>query len=167
MARDAKFIGYTRAGSRIGVPSMVTCKIASRAPSFPVRNDAFCLDEGPPHVSNSPRTPMRSCLVLLSTLVLLLHPASAQETIFSGPQPNEKLPELKVRGILDELAGKELDFVEQANGNPLLLIFIHDVNRQSIGFVRTLTRYSMSRSKDGLNTGVVMLADDASQPKRP
>ena len=103
---------------------------------------------------------MRTFLLLLSTLILVVHHASALEAVFSGPQPNEKLPAFKVRGILDDLAGKDLDFVEQANGQPLVLIFIHDVNRQSIGFVRNLTRYTMSRSKEGLTTGIVMLADD-------
>lgn len=85
----------------------------------------------------------------------------AQEQLFSGPQVGEKLSSFKVRGVFDDEAGKDLDFVDQANGKPIVLIFVHDVNRQSVSMTRILSGYSVSRSKDGLCTGVVWLDDDA------
>lgn len=88
---------------------------------------------------------------------------AADDPVFSGPQVGEKLPTLKVRGVFDDAAGKELDFVTQADGKPLVLIFVHDVNRQSISLVRVLSSYTTGRSKDGLSTGIVWLADDATE----
>ena len=85
-----------------------------------------------------------------------------KEELFSGPQVGEKLPSFKVRGVLGN-EGKELDFVKQADGKPLLLVFVHDVNRPSIGMTRVLTSYTTSRAKDGLATGVVFLSDDATE----
>ena len=43
------------------------------------------------------------------------------------------------------------------------LIFVHDVNRQSIGMTRVLSGYAVSRADDGLHTGLVFLADDETQ----
>lgn len=85
-----------------------------------------------------------------------------KEELFSGPQVGEKLPSFKVRGVLGD-EGKELDFVKQADGKPLVLIFVHDVNRPSIGLTRVLTSYTTSRAKDELATGVVWLSDDATE----
>lgn len=85
----------------------------------------------------------------------------ADEPLFSGPQVGEKLPSFKVKGVFDDDAGKELDFVSAAKGKPIVLIFVHDLNRPSIGMTRALATYTHSRAKDGLVTGVVWLDDDA------
>lgn len=85
------------------------------------------------------------------------------EVIFSGPQVGEKLAPFKVRGVFDAAAGKEIDFVAQAAGKPIVLVFVHEANRPSIGLTRMLTGYTASRAKDGLATGVVWLADDATE----
>lgn len=87
----------------------------------------------------------------------------AQEPIYSGPQVGEKLTPFNVRGVFDENAGKDLDFVTQAAGKPIVLIFVHEVNRPSIAMTRVLSGYTASRAKDGLATGVVWLADDATE----
>jgi hypothetical protein len=83
--------------------------------------------------------------------------------VFSGPQIGEKLSPFKVRGVFDDQAGKDLDFVTGAAGKPIVLIFVHDVNRQSISMTRTLSSYTATRSKDGLTTGIVWLSDDATE----
>jgi hypothetical protein len=85
------------------------------------------------------------------------------EKIFSGPQPGEKLSSFKVRGVFDADAGKELDFVKQAAGKPIVLVFVHELNRPSIGLTRALTSYTVQRAKDGLVTGVVWMDDDATE----
>lgn len=85
----------------------------------------------------------------------------ADEEVFSGPQAGEKLPAFKVRGVLGEMSGKNLDFVTQADGKPLVLIFVHEVSRPAIGFTRVLSTYTTQRAKDGLHTGIVWLDDDA------
>jgi len=88
---------------------------------------------------------------------------AADDPVFSGPQVGEKLAPLKVRGVFDQEAGKEFDFVAQADGKPIVLIFVHDVNRQSIGMTRILSQYTVGRAKDGLATGIVWLDDDATE----
>src|SRR5687768_14114923 len=87
----------------------------------------------------------------------------SESAVFSGPQVGEKLPPFKVRGAFDADAGKELDFVKQADGKPIVLVFVHDANRPSIGMTRALTSYTVSRAKDGLVTGVVWLDDDSTE----
>ncbi|MGN6544238.1 MAG: hypothetical protein ACTHK7_04260, partial [Aureliella sp.] len=82
------------------------------------------------------------------------------EPIFSGPQPGEPLPGLTVRGVFDDAAGKEFDFVARAAGKPIVLIFIHDATRPSIAMTRVLSAYTLTRAKDGLATGIVWLDDD-------
>jgi hypothetical protein len=110
---------------------------------------------------------VRVCLLTLMLLTLNLITLGvdlrAAEPVFSGPQPGEKLPPFKVQGVLGDSAGKELDFVPAADGKPLVLIFVHDVNRQSISMVRVLSGYTASRAADGLSTGVVFLTDDPAQ----
>ncbi len=86
-----------------------------------------------------------------------------EEPIFSGPQVGEKLLPFKIRGVLEPEAGKDLDFVTAAKGKPVVLVFIHDVNRPSIGLTRALTGYTKTREKDGLTTGVIWLSDDATE----
>jgi hypothetical protein len=87
----------------------------------------------------------------------------ADEPIYSGPQKGEKLASFKVRGVFDDEAGKEIDFVAEAKGQPIVLIFVQDANRPSIGLTRVLSAYTVSRAKDGLFTGIVWLAEDATE----
>lgn len=89
--------------------------------------------------------------------------AADEERLFSGPQVGEKLPEFEVRGVIEPHAGEMLNFVKRAKGEPLVLVFVHDVNRMSIGMTRILTQYTSSREKDGLHTGVVWLHEDPSE----
>jgi hypothetical protein len=89
--------------------------------------------------------------------------SKTSEAVFSGPQVGEKLPSFRVRGVLGNIGGKEVDFVTMAGGKPIVLVFVHDVNRPSIGMTRILTDYTVGRAKDGLTTGVVLLDDDATE----
>src|SRR5262245_66288986 len=95
--------------------------------------------------------------LLLGTL-LLSQPAGADDDkVFSGPQVGDRLPPFKVRGVYDD-AGKDLDFVKQAKGKPIVLVFVHDFNRPSAAMTRILMNYTASRAKDGLASGGVWLA---------
>lgn len=99
-------------------------------------------------------------LVLSCALACGLSVARGDEPIFSGPQPGEPLPGLRVRGVFDGAAGKEFDFVAQAAGKPIVLIFVHDATRPSIAMTRILSAYTLTRAGDGLATGIVWLDDD-------
>jgi hypothetical protein len=68
-----------------------------------------------------------------------------------------------VRGAFDQDAGKELDFVTAAGGKPIVLIFVHELNRPTVGMARALGIYARSRAKDGLASGIVWLDDDATE----
>src|SRR5262245_13367334 len=100
---------------------------------------------------------------VLLLMLTCLH-AQTQEKVFSGPQPGEKLPPFKVRGYWDNDAGKDLDFVKQAAGKPIVLIFLpNDFNRLNFMMTRTVSAYAVSRAKDGMATGVVVLANNPSE----
>lgn len=103
-------------------------------------------------------------LVLVAICATLLDApyAIAQEKVFSGPQVGEKLKPFKVKGVFDDDAGKDMDFVTKADGKPVLLVFVHDANRPSIGMTRLIMNYAMTRSKD-LVSGTVWLTDDATE----
>lgn len=109
--------------------------------------------------------PRRLRRVLLPAVMLCLggFARAADEPFFSGPQPGEKLPAFAVRDASPEGNGREVDFVAAADGKPLLLIFVQDVNRPSIQLTRLLGNYAKSREADGLRTGLVFLHEDAAK----
>jgi hypothetical protein len=85
----------------------------------------------------------------------------ADDPVLSGPQPGEELPALNLEGVYGDEAGQSVDFVSQADGKPLLLVFVHPpLTRPSALVTRTLTRYASERADDGLHCGVAWLAED-------
>ena len=99
---------------------------------------------------------------------------SEENKIFSGPQPGEKLPALKVTGISGEIEGKTFDITAKVDRKPLVL-FLQDTNAVGIkglvGVSKLLLqidafqkRHSKAtdaeKSNQGLQIGVVFLADD-------
>ena len=99
------------------------------------------------------------CLIALACVATLLAQDATKE--FSGPQAGEKVTPFKIRQSLGDAAGKELDLVEAAGGKPLLLLFIHEVNRPSVGLARLIGDYAATRKADGLTAGVILLTADA------
>lgn len=86
--------------------------------------------------------------------------APEQAAIFSGPQIGETLPSLVVRGVFDPVAGQQIDPVNDAGQRPLILIFVHDVNRLAISLTRAVSQYAHSRAGDGLAAAVILLDVD-------
>lgn len=82
---------------------------------------------------------------------------------FSGPQVGEKLMPFKMRGVYDADAGKELDVITRAAGKPIVLVFVHEVNRPSIGFTRILMDFVGEQAKKDMHGGVVWLSADATE----
>ena len=98
---------------------------------------------------------------------------SEENRIFSGPQPGEKLPSLKVTGIRDRLDGTTFDITAKADRKPLIL-FLQDTNAVGVkGLVNVSKlllkidtfqkRHSKAtgaeKSNQGIQIGVVFLAD--------
>ena len=102
-------------------------------------------------------------LVIATTVILLsccITLKAEDDPIFSGPQVGEKLVAFKTRGVLGREKGKELDFVKAADGKPIVMVFLHKLTRPSVGMTRVLMNYVATRKKDGLQGGIVWLADD-------
>ncbi len=99
----------------------------------------------------------------LVVLLLCALPLAAQEAAkeFSGPQVSEKVTPFKIRGTIDDQAGKEIDLVEAAGGKPLLLVFVHERTRPSLGLARVVCEYAATKKSDGLSAGLVFLTADA------
>ncbi|MFM8933367.1 MAG: hypothetical protein ACKOS8_15990, partial [Gemmataceae bacterium] len=66
----------------------------------------------------------------------------SQDPIVSGPQVGEKLVPFQVRLVLGEMAGKEAAFAKAGHAGPQLLIFVHEVNRQTVAMTRVLANYA-------------------------
>src|SRR5688500_12762209 len=95
---------------------------------------------------------LRTIFALLCVAIPAFAVAADDEKVFSGPQVGEKLTSFKVQGVYDDVAGKELDFVAAAEAKPIMLIFVHDLTRPSLGMTRVLSDYGVKRAKDGLYT---------------
>lgn len=81
--------------------------------------------------------------------------------LLSGPQPGEKLPPLKVRIVIGDHAGKDVDIVSNAKGKPTFLIFMNEWNETVAEMMRVLTLYAEQRASPQLVAGVVWLTSDA------
>jgi hypothetical protein len=103
----------------------------------------------------------RHCLSGIVILLLACPVATcADKPVFSGPQVGEKLPSFKAKGVFGDLAGKEFDLIKRAEGKPVALIFFHARTRPAFGLTNTIMKYAASKSKDGLESGVIFLTDD-------
>ena len=102
-------------------------------------------------------------LVALTIVIAMATTGSAADPVFSGPQVGEKLVPFKVKGVLGDLKEKELDFVTDADGKPIVILFVHKLTRPSAAMTRALMNYVASRKKDGLHGGVAWLANDLTE----
>lgn len=100
-------------------------------------------------------------LLLLTASLAAEEKPAEKATEFSGPQPGEKLTPFTIRTLLGDAAGEELDLVKQADGKPVVLFFVHEVNRPSIGLARTILTFAAKYKADGLHAGLVFLSADA------
>ncbi|MCH7937003.1 MAG: hypothetical protein IH994_07925 [Proteobacteria bacterium] len=110
------------------------------------------------------RHPILSVLTVVAALCTLAR--AADDPVFSGPQVGEKLPPFKVKAVFDDLAGKELDLIAQADGKPIALIFFHARTRPAFGLTNAVMRYAATRSKDGLTSGVIFLTEDVTATEK-
>ena len=107
-----------------------------------------------------------SCRFTLAVaLSLLAAPLAAQDqpAEFSGPQVGEKLTPFATKIVLGNAAGKEIDLVKAAAGKPVLIVFVHERNRPSVGLARLLGLYAATKKEAGLASGVVFLTADATE----
>ena len=104
----------------------------------------------------------RSCLAGIVVLLLSGQAViSADDPVFSGPQVGETIPPLAAKGVFGDLAENEFDLIKQADGKPVILIFVHTLTRPGFGLTNSIMKYAVS--KDGLQCGVVFLTDDVTK----
>ena len=101
-------------------------------------------------------------LTLAVVIALVSTPLLAEDkpAEFSGPQVGEKLTPLATKVVLGDEAGKEIDLVKSAAGKPVLIVFVHERNRPSVGLARLLGLYAATKKEAGLASGVVFLTPD-------
>ena len=82
-------------------------------------------------------------------------------TLFSGPQPGEKLPPLMAKGINGDVKDKTYDVIAKAGGQPLVL-FLQDESglglRGLVGISRLLDQIA-EKSKQKMHISAVFLGD--------
>lgn len=81
--------------------------------------------------------------------------------LFSGPQVGEKVSGFQVRELLGPRAGTRFDPIAEANGKPLVLFFLNEVTRPSVGLARQVLSYAASLKDEPLRAVLVLLSSDA------
>jgi hypothetical protein len=105
--------------------------------------------------------PCRLMLALILALAATPLLAEDKPAEFSGPQVGEKLTPFTTKAILGDEAGKEIDLVKAAAGKPVLIVFVHERNRPTVGLARLLGLYAATKKEAGLTSGVVFLTADS------
>jgi hypothetical protein len=105
----------------------------------------------------------RSTFALIVALVVAPLLAEDKPAEFSGPQAGEKLTPFATKVILGDEAGKEIDLIKAAAGKPVLIVFVHERNRPTVGLARLLGLYGATKKEAGLTSGVVFLVADATE----
>ncbi len=95
---------------------------------------------------------------LLPVLLALI--SFADDPVFSGPQPSEKLTPFKVLGHSGPHAGKETQLLADGKGGPLLLVFVHELTRPGRQLLLPLDVYGGKLVKDGFATHFIWLTAD-------
>lgn len=92
---------------------------------------------------------VRSLAFLLTVIVFqsfsLCDAEDTADEVFSGPQPGEVLPSLRVEILDGDRKGQEVDLVKEFGARPNLLIFVHELTRPGFGLMRTISQFASSR----------------------
>lgn len=107
-------------------------------------------------------------LLVAFTLVVVIQDATAQDdpeasTVYSGPQIGEPLPNFEMKLGFGEGAGTEIDLVEQAGDQPVVIVFVHDRSRPAFGLANSVMRYCDQDGGDKLHRGICFLTADPTE----
>ena len=83
----------------------------------------------------------------------------AADPVFSGPQPGEKMSSFKVLSLPRDGAAAERDPIAENKGGPIVLVFLHALERSLVPLLKVVDEYGADR-KDQLRTEVIFLAED-------
>ena len=96
------------------------------------------------------------CAVLLGAATLL----PAQQVRYSGPQSGEPLEPFSVLAVNGPEAGTEVDFISRWEEDPMLIIFLHQLDRNIAALLRPCEWFAHDRAEAGLKSLIVFLHDD-------
>lgn len=96
------------------------------------------------------------------TILCLLVSLTADESVFSGPQPGEKLLPFVMTGVLGDDADKKIDVVDEKATKPCVLIFVHDRSRPAFGLSNLVMRLVEDRGEK-INGTFIFLTDDPTE----
>ena len=85
--------------------------------------------------------------------------ATDNQKIFSGPQPGEKATPFEVRSLSAKGPGEKRDPINAAAGRPVVLVFLHGLERSMVLLMRVVDQYGTNQ-KARLNTEFIFLTDD-------
>ena len=102
-------------------------------------------------------------LNLVGILCLAGSLARADDPVFSGPQPGEKLTPFRVRAFSGPQAGEEVELPAPLEGKPTVLVFVHEITRPALQLIRPIDHYGAKWADRGLATRVVWLAADPAE----
>ena len=89
--------------------------------------------------------------------IIATAPCWAQDTVYSGPQPGEKLPAFKVLKVVGVTAPQEVTIMP--GEQPMVLVFWHGVERSILPLVRVVDQYG-AEHKSALALHHVVLYND-------
>ena len=103
----------------------------------------------------------RACLHIAALAVLgsLTAMAAGQETVYSGPQPGEKITPFKAIEVRGTATGRERDLITENQGAATALVFVHGVERSMVPIMTVIDQYAVER-KDALKAAFVFLSAD-------
>ncbi len=101
---------------------------------------------------------MKIALIIpLLTAASLL--AAEKEKVFSGPQKGEKATPFEVRSLTVKGPGEKRDPIKAAAGRPMMLVFLHGLERSMVPLMRVVDQYGADQ-KAKLNTEFIFLIED-------
>ncbi len=106
-------------------------------------------------------TPMKRVISGMHLLALTCGTAAAEDKLFSGPQPGEKIAPFKVVQVSGPQTAKDVEIAGAATTGPMLLVFAHTINEPALGQMMELEWYVSKQ--EGLSGHYILLTDDRSK----
>ena len=116
-----------------------------------------------PHFPHLTRRMQTMYTILRPSIIALLIAgmAAADEPLFSGPQVGEELRPFDAQAAIGN--SKKESVLEGTSDSPILIVFVHQVTRPSIGLTRLLMEFAATKEQDGLKSRLVFLTDDVTE----
>lgn len=101
--------------------------------------------------------------IIRATVITLLLTAVtvADEPLFSGPQVGEELRPFEAIAAFGDTGA--VNVLDDTNDAPILVVFVHQITRPSVGLMRLLMEFAASKEHSGLKSRLVFLTDDVTE----